>query len=195
MEAETASLIVSPLAAFAGVGFGAWLNHRLSRSAVKEEREWVSTQQVQARKEAAAAQLDAAVLKVLDEVPQGSLDTRNAADELQPLPTRLLGAWAQNAVLDDPEIERRFFALNMTIGMASRSRNWRRGSAEPQTINLWPINVAVRELREALIYFLKRQAPPAAKYPTSKELIRIVHKDGGNSFEAINDWLVDHEVA
>jgi hypothetical protein len=75
VDAETASLIVSPLAAFAGVGFGAWLNHRLSRSAVKEEREWVSTQQVQARKEAAAAQLDAAVLKVLDEVPQGSLDT------------------------------------------------------------------------------------------------------------------------
>jgi hypothetical protein len=82
----------------------------------------------------------------------------------------------------------------MTIGMASRSRNWRRGSPEPQTINLWPINVAARELREALIYFLKRQAPPAPKYPTSKELIRIVHKDGANSFEAINDWLVGHEV-
>jgi hypothetical protein len=52
----------------------------------------------------------------------------------------------------------------------------------------------VRELREALTCYLKRESPPPAKYPTSKELIRIVHRDGGNRFDAINDWLIDNEV-
>ena len=194
MDTATASLIVSPLAGFAGVGFGAWLNHRFSRRAVQEEREWASSQQVQTRKEEAAARLDVAVLKALDECPQGNVDARNVADELQPMSTRLMGTWAENAVLDDPEIERRSLALSMTLGMASRSRNWRLGIDEPQMINLWPILVAARELREALVYYQRRKQPSPARYPTSKELIRIVHKDGGNRFEAINDWLIDNEV-
>lgn len=194
MDTATASLIVSPLAGFAGVGFGAWLNHKLSRDAIREERDWASEQQVTQRKEEAAARLDAAVIEAFDEAPKGELDARNAADELQPMATALFQAWAQNAVLDDPEIGRRFRALDMTIGMASRSRNWHRGVAEAQMVNLWPVQVAVRELREALTYYLKRESPPPAKYPTSKELIRIVHKGGGNRFDAINDWLVDNEV-
>lgn len=194
MDTATASLLVSPLAGFAGVGFGAWLNHRLSRDAIREERVWASEQQVKQRKEEAAARLDAAVIEAFDVAPKGEVDARDAADELQPMATGLLQAWARNAVLDDTEIERRFHALNMTIGMASRSRNWRRGVAEVQLVNLWPIQVAVRELREALTSYLKRESPPPAKYPTSKELIRIVHKDGGNRFEAISDWLIDNEI-
>lgn len=185
---------MSPLAGFAGVGFGAWLNRQLSRDAVREEREWASTQQVQQRKEEAAARLDAAVIESFDVAPKGEVDARDAADELQPMATGLLQAWAQNAVLDDPEIARRFHALYMTIGMAGRSRNWRQGVAEVQMVNLWPIQVAVRELREALTCYLKRESPPPAKYPTSRELIRIVHRDGGNRFDAINDWLIDNEV-
>lgn len=80
MDTATASLIISPLAGIAGVGFGAWLNHRLSRKAVQEEREWASAQQVQARKEEAAARLDATLIKALDERPQGYIDVRDAAD-------------------------------------------------------------------------------------------------------------------
>jgi hypothetical protein len=194
MDTATTSLIVSPLAGFAGIGFGAWLNHKLSRVAVKEEREWSSGQRVQARKEEAAERLDAVVLKALADCPQEPLDVKDVADELQPMATQLIGAWAQNAILDDPEIERRFFALNTTVGMASRARNWRRPRSEQQMINLWPIEIAARELREALVYYLKREAPPPAKYPTSKELVRIVLKDGGRDFEALNDWLIDNEV-
>jgi hypothetical protein len=195
VDAATASLVVSPLAGFVGVGFGAWLNHKLSHVAIKDEREWASRQQVQARKEEAAERLDAALLKALAECPQGSVDAKDAADELQPMSTQLIGAFAQNAVLDDPEIERRFFALHTTVRMAGRARNWRRPSAEPQTIDLWPIQVAARELREALVYFLKREPPPPAKYPTSKELAQIVLKDGGRNFDALHDWLIDNEVA
>lgn len=195
MDSETASLLVSPLAAFAGVGFGAWLNHKLSRSAVQEEREWASSQQVQTRKEEAAERLDAVVLKVLADIPEEPLDAKDVADELQPVAAQLIGAWAQNAVLDDPEIERRFFALNTTIRMARRVRNWRRPVSEPQILNLWPIQVAARELREALVYYLKREVPPPAKYPTSKQLVQIVLKDGNRDFEALDNWLVDNEVA
>lgn len=195
MDAETISLIVSPLAAFAGVGFGAWLNHKLSRSAVQEEREWASAQQVQTRKEEAAERLDAVVLKVLADIPDETLDVKDVADELQPMSAQLIGAWAQHAILDDSEIERRFLALNMTVRLASRARNWRRPVSEPQMINLWPIQVAARELREALVYYLKREPPPPAKYPTSKELVRIVLKDGNHDFQALDDWLVDNEVA
>jgi hypothetical protein len=194
VDAETTSLIVSPLAAFAGVGLGAWLNHKLSRSAVQEEREWASVQQVQTRKEEAAERLDAVVLKALADLPDEILDAKDVADELQPMAAQLIGAWAQNAVLDDPEIERRFFALNTTIRMASRTRNWQRPASEPQMINLWPIQVAARELREALVYYLRREPPPPAKYPTSKELVRIVLKDGNRDFQALDDWLVDNEV-
>lgn len=91
-------------------------------------------------------------------------------------------------------LERRFFALNTTIRMASRARNWRRPVSEPQILNLWPIQVAARELREALVYYLKREAPPPAKYPTSKQLVQIVLKDGNRDFEALDDWLVDNDV-
>ncbi len=194
MDAETASLIVSPLAGIGGVGFGAWLSHKLSRRAVQEEREWASAQQVQTRKEEAAARLDAAVIKVMDECPQGYVDARNVPDEVHSMATRLMGTWTENAVLDDPEVERRFLSLNMTIGMARRARNWRRGVEEPQMVNLWPVQVAARELREALVYYQRRKPPPPAKYPTSKQLIGIVNKGGGNRFDAITDWLVDNEV-
>jgi hypothetical protein len=194
-DTATASLIVSPLAGFAGIGLGAWLSHKLSRVAVQDEREWSSRQQVQTRKEEAAERLDAVVLKALADCPQGSMDAKDVADELQPVATQLIGAWAQNSILDDPEIERRFLALNTTVGMASRARNWRRPGSEPQMINLWPIQIAMRELREALVYYLKRESPPPAKYPTSKELVRIVLKNGGRDFQALDDWLVDNEVA
>lgn len=170
------------------------MNHKLSRAAVHDEREWFSRQQVQARKEEAAQRLDAVVLKALADIPDEALDAKNVADELQPMSAQLIGAWAQNAVLDDPEIERRFFALNTTVRLASRARNWRRPVSEPQMINLWPIEIAARELRQALVYYLKRESPPPAKYPTSKELVRIVLKDGGRDFEALSDWLVDNDV-
>jgi hypothetical protein len=194
MDTATTALIVSPLAGFAGIGLGAWLNHKLSRVAVQEEREWASRQQVQARKEEAAQRLDAVVLKAIADFPQEPLDAKDVADELQPMSTQLIGAWAQNAVLDDPEIERRFLALNTTVRMASRARSWRRPTSEPQVINLWPIQVAARELREALVYYLRREPPPPAQYPTSKEVMRIVLKDGARDFEALNDWLIDNEV-
>lgn len=194
MDTATASQIISPLAGFAGIGLGAWLNHKVSRKAVQKEREWVSAQQVQSRKEEAAGRLDKAVFNALEECPQGHVDARNAADELQPMSTRLVGTWSENAVLDDPEIERRFLALNMTIEMARRSRDWRRSIEEPQMVNLWPIQIAARELRMALVYYQRREQAPPAKYPTSKRLIAIVHKGGGDRFDAISDWLVENEV-
>jgi hypothetical protein len=61
-------------------------------------------------------------------------------------------------------------------------------------INLWPIQVAARELREALVCYLRRETLPPAKFPASKELVRIVLKDGGRDFEALNDWLIDNEI-
>ncbi len=194
MDTETASLIVSPLAGLIGVIVGARLNRRSALAAAQEEREWASKQQVRQRLEEAAARIDRAVMEGWADAPRGEIDTREAADALFPFQTTLLEALTRNAVLDDPEIDRRFHALNMTIGMASRARRWLRG-AEVETVNLYPLEVAVRELREALTYFQRRQPPPPAAYPTSKELIRIVHKDGGNNFDAINDWLLEQGVA
>lgn len=193
MDTATASLIVSPVAGLLGVVLGARLNRSSSLAAAREEREHSSKERVRQRKEEAASRLDTAVLESLHELPN-DVKASEAPDELAPMQTRILQALARNAILDDPEIDRRFFALNMTVSMASRARNWRRGELSDPSLNLWPIQVAMRELREALTYYQRREDPPPAKYPTSKELIQIVHKGGGNRFDAINDWLVDNEV-
>lgn len=193
VDLDSLSVFLSPIIGLIGVVLGVHLNRRSALTAAREEREHASSQEVQRRKEEAAARLDAAVHESQSELPS-DVKASEAAEQLAPIRTRLLHALARNAILDDPEIDRRFLALNITLGMATQARNWRRGEHTDSTLNLWPANVAMRELREALTYYQRREDPPPAKYPTSKELIRIVHGDGFKTFEAINDWLVDHEV-
>ncbi len=149
---------------------GVYLNRRSALSAAREEREHASSQEVQRRKEEAAARLDEAVLESQNELPN-KVKASEAAEQLVPIQTRLMHASSRNAILDDPDIEHRFIALLMTLGMATRAKNWRRGQYPDPTLSLWPASVAMRELREALTYYQRREDSPAAKYPTSKELI------------------------
>lgn len=190
---EAVSLLLSPFFGLAGVWLGARLNRRAALVAAREEREHASQQEVQRRKEEAAGRLDEAAQEAQDEMPN-DLNASEAPEKLMPIQTQLLQALTRNAVLDDREIDRRFGALNMTLVMAMGARQWHRGEYTDPHINLFPVMVAMRELRQALTCYQRREAPPPAKYPTSKELIALVHKDGGNNFNAINNWLVENEV-
>lgn len=195
IDREALSFIVPPLTTLVGVWMGWKLNRSSAIEAAREERQHASEQLVRQRMEEAASQLDAALVDAYADAPKGTVDAREAPNLLQPLQTQLWAAWTRTTVLDDPEISRRFHALNMTIGMATRARNFRLPVGEAQSVNLWPIEVGYRELREALAAYQIRKQPPAAQFPTAKELIKIVHAEHRNNFEAINDWLVENEVA
>lgn len=192
-DLETISLLASPIVGLAGVLLGSRLHRRATLEATREEREHASRQEVQRRKEEAAGRLDEAVQAAQEEIPY-DVTAGEAAPQMSSMQMQLRQALARNPVLDDAEVDRRFWALDITLVLASSTKRLEGGEWTDPNLNLFPVMVAMRELRKALTYFQRREPPPPTPYPSVKELRQIVFRQGGGNFNAINDWLIENEV-
>jgi len=188
------AVIVGIATSFGGIAFGAYLNHRISRGAVASERAWAEEQEVRRRQMDAAAKLDEEVMDALEGALSGG-DRREAADRLDAARGRLLRAWQRSTVLDDPEIEKRMNALDMSMVVAANhGRGSRRGDVD-DSLNTWPISVASRELRVALACFQRGETPPEAEYPRASEVISLAHPDGRSiGLDGVNEYLLERNV-
>jgi hypothetical protein len=181
----------SPLLGPAGVALGWHLNRKTARETAREERAWAEKQAVRARQEEAAARLDGRILDASADLPSGTEPPREGADKLAQFKAGLLQAWARSTALEDEEIFRRIRALDMAVHMGAQDA--RMPNADAPLV--WVIHVALRELREALACYQRREKPPPAEFPTARELIQLAHPDGKNlGLAGVRDDLVDRGV-
>jgi hypothetical protein len=62
-------------------------------------------------------------------------------------------------------------------------------------VNLWPLSVAFRELRQALDAFQRREPPPEAEFPIVRKMFALVHPDGRTvGLQAVTDYLAERGV-
>jgi hypothetical protein len=195
------AIAIPPLTTIRGVVLGWKLSADTARAAAREEREWAERHTVRQRQETAAEALDNRVMEATRDLPavQGpAIEVAAAYDRVR---INLLRAWARSTVLDDPEIERRIRALDMALFVDAQHGRTLRPSVvggrpiEP-TLNPWPIQVAVTELRMALAYFQRREEAPAAQFQTAEEIVELAHPEGGSvGLDAVRDLLTKRQVS
>lgn len=179
---------------FAGIAFGAALNHYISKGAVASEREYAENREAKRRQMDAAAKFDEGVMEALDGALIWTGDRREVADRLDAARGHLMRAWQRSIVLADPEIEQRVNALDMSMVVASNHGRGRRPDGD-ETMNIWPISVAMRELRVALACFQRGETPPSAEYPRSGDVVKLAHPDGRSvGLEGVNEFLTERGV-
>ena len=143
---------------------GVFLGWRLSLKTSREERVWQEQQTVRQRQEAAAAALDAALIEVGRQMPDGVVG-REAIENMDAAQLLLREAWARAVVLADAEIDRRLHALDTAMYIASQDIS----KPGQQQVRMWPLTVAFRDLRAALVAFQRREEPPGAEFPTVEQ--------------------------
>lgn len=148
---------------------------------MKEQREW----EVKRRQVESAARFNQAVMAAMSEAPTTVGPRKWIAERCGEARELLINAERKERLaLDDPGLDRRAHALDMVLFIAS---NYRTGDEE---VNPWCISVATRDLLKALDAFQLNRPPPEPEFPTAKELIGIVHKDGQDlGLQGINDHL------
>jgi hypothetical protein len=179
-----------------GVALGWMLNQKSARSAAQEEREYTEVQKVRDREDAAAAQLDETLTDLKIPPFQGPWGEIGA--QLRLVHSEFNQAMRRTALLRDPEVLRRILALDMGLFVATD--HCANMAARPQaivgepegTFNPWPLQVAARELREALVEFQRRETPKSAKFPTSKEVVELSWKDGeDHGLDLVRELLIE----
>ena len=68
-------------------------------------------------------------------------------------------------MLADAEIDRRLHALDTAMYIASQDIS----KPGQQQVRMWPLTVAFRDLRAALVAFQRREEPPGAEFPTVEQ--------------------------
>jgi hypothetical protein len=170
---------------------GVLLGWRLSLKTSREERVWQERQTVRQRQETAAAALDAAVIEVGKLMPKGVVDGREAFGSIDAAQARLREAWSRATVLANAEIDRRLHALDTAMFIASQDIS----KPGQQQVSLWPLDVAFRELRAALVAFQRREEPPEAAFPTTEQIFELVHPGGRTvGLQGVSDYLTDRGV-
>jgi hypothetical protein len=139
----------------------------------------------------AAAALDAAIIDMGKRWPQG-LVGREAVTDIDAAQRRLREAWSRATVLADAEIDRRLHVLDSAMFMAGQELS---APGDPH-VTLWPLTVAYRELRAALVAFQRREAPPEAQFPTLEEMFELAHPERGRTagLQSITDYLVERGI-
>jgi hypothetical protein len=169
---------------------GVYLGWRLSLRTSREEREWQEQQTIRQRQETAAAALDAALIDVGKQMPQGVVG-REAIGNIDAAQMLLREAWSRATVLADAEIDRRLHALDTAMFIAGQDAN----KPGQQQVTLWPLTVAFRDLRAALVAFQRRKEPPEAEFPTVEQMFELVHPRGRTvGLQGVTDYLVERGV-
>jgi hypothetical protein len=156
-----------------GVVLGWLLSRITAREVAREERKWQEEQLLRERQEAAASELRAAVIEVQEIAPRISMSPKEAAEPLAKARMMVQGAWTRASVLRDEGIDERFYALDMALFIAYQDT-----TATRETINFWPLNIALVDLRKALDAYLRRESQPMPEFPTSPEQIEIAGSSG-----------------
>jgi hypothetical protein len=194
------AIAVPPATTILGVLLGWKLSANTARAAAREERDWAERHTVRQRQEAAAGVLDDRVMEATRELPAVQGPAPEIAAAYDRVRIALLKAWARSTVLDDPEIERRMRALDMALFVEAQHGRTLRTSVEggrpiEPTLNPWPIQVAVAELRMALAHFQRRTEPPEAQFPTADEVVELAHREGRSvGLDGVWDLLRERQV-
>jgi hypothetical protein len=172
-----------------GIVLGWKLNQASALRAVADERRYQEKRSSLQRQQDAAGKLDEQLHEALAGVefaPPGGV--REHADRLDGTRTALISAWQRASVLDEPEIEARLQALGMALMVAASHARYDRHDS----INAWPLTIAIREVREALTCFQRGDQPPGALFPRSNEIVGLAHPGGRSvGLDGIRDLLVE----
>lgn len=169
---------------------GVHLGWHLSLKTSREERVWQEQQTVRQRQETAAAALDAALIEVGRLMPEGMVG-HEAIANIDAADLLLRDAWSRAVVLADAEIDRRLHALDTALYIASQDISM----PGQQQVSMWPLTVAFRELRAALVAFQRREEPPEADFPATDEMFELVQSVGRpDGLQAVSAYLTERGV-
>ena len=147
---------------------------------------------MRSRQDATAAEFDDRLMEGLADVPRGVVADRTDADRLADGIEKLRHAWRRTTVIDSREIEDRISALDMALFIGLHDV---RALPEGDEINLYPIEVAIRDLRKALGPFQRHQPMPDAEFPSARKLVALAHPDGRNiGLDGVREWLIEQGV-
>jgi hypothetical protein len=183
---------VSAATGLGGVWLGSVRATKTARQMAMDEREWSAGQRVRERQEFAAAVLDEGLIELMKGIPQGSVRSGDAREALGKAFEQLRELWSRAPVLNqEEEVKQRYYTLDTLLFMACQEST---GNADAQLM-LWPLKVALDDLRDALRAFLLHREPDPTDLPQSAEVIQLGKgEDKWLGLTGVNNYLIDHKL-
>jgi hypothetical protein len=126
------------------------------------------------RQEEVAAQLHAEIVELMKITPQVQMDPRAAREPLATAHRRLREAEARSAALAEPRVTARMRALDVAMFIAEFDT----GIPARETVNFWPLSVALSDVLQALVAFQRHEDPPEPNFPPVDKLSELAWPEG-----------------
>jgi hypothetical protein len=195
-------LLTAAVTGFGGTYLGSRLSRQTARDIASDQREWDESQAVRMRRDDAAAELDAALDAAFAGTAFRKVPPSQATEQLGQARQAMTRAWVRTGLLiGDVEIDGRIRTLNAAAFVGEMSENVRTelvrtGRTAPNTVNTWPVAVALQDVRRALAAFQAHEDPPDADCPPADKVVELAYPSGGGEegLDGLKQYLADHGV-
>jgi hypothetical protein len=183
------ALVSAPLTTLGGVWLGSHLSKQTALDLAQQQREDADRQAVRARQDRVAAEFDERIHETIGQVPSGVITDREQADVIEAGWSDFRSAWRRTAILAAPEIEARVTALDMALFIGAQEVRSLSITDPSGSVNLYPVDVAARDLRTALSAFQRHEPLPEPEGPDSRTLVQL------RSLNAACKWMIERGVS